>query len=677
MKEIATPFMWPEFPHRLWERVRTSMSKRKAAVWVVVVLCFLPLFFLMQGKQFDLALYRTFLPHDETGPLTHAVLVLFGSGVALFSSTLAFLRYRVRRAPLLAVIGLVLFWSGMVDLVQVLIFEEWTYVAWRVGEQTPLGWTLSRFFTASILVGAAAVVLDRTRRTSEDVLSASVLIGIFIALGAASLLTVVWLVFGPMPDSLAPTSIIKRPWDIPTLIVLLFGTLTVFPRLHRRYQSTFSYALWLCMIPLIAAQGYLLFYSVTLFDDGYLVAYGLILLSFVVLSGGLGADYMHVAQHEQRLLMELRVREARIRAVLENASEAIIMVSHDFRVCMWNPPAEEMFGWSEKDALGKHFIELVFGVPSNEPKFTHLKDLLDQDVCVGFDHPREISAKRRNGESFVVEYAIARQRSADEVGSDDVNVTFFIRDRTEAHQMRLRMIQMDRLITVGTLAAGVGHELSNPLTYVLANLEMARDSLEQCSCRGDSEILELAAGLDTMELGLTRILGIVQDLKLLSSFQETERHPVSLQAAAEVAMKMTRHLSVNNALLVEEYEPAPNILADEARLTQVFINLLTNAMQALPQRDLEENRIIVRIFPKQDLVIAEVEDNGLGMSSEILARIFDQFFTTKAVGKGTGLGLALCNQIVESFDGRIEVDSTPGVGTTFRLVFPVHHEDAL
>src|SRR5690554_1258994 len=240
--------------------------------------------------------------------------------------------------------------------------------------------------------------------------------------------------------------------------------------------------------------------------------------------------------------------------------------------------------------------------------------------------------------------------------------------------MRLRMIQMDRLITVGTMAAGVGHELSNPLTYVLANLEMVRDNLEQCALDDVPELQDLSESLNSMQLGLERICGIVQDLKLLSSFQETKRHPVSLQDSAQIAAKMTRHLSSINAVLVEEYDQVPQILADEARLTQVFINLLTNAIQSLPAREIDENRIVLRIFQRADQVIAEVEDNGQGMTPEIRERIFEQFFTTKEVGKGTGLGLALCNQIVESFDGRIEVDSTEGVGSTFRLVFPVYKE---
>lgn len=677
MRETAISSMWPEFWNRLWERVHGRVSKLKMVTLGVLFLCVIPLFFLMQGQSFDLSLYRIFMPQGQTGLLTHAVLVLLGGGVALFSSTLAFLRYRVRRAPLLAVIGLALFWSGLVDLAQVLVFDKWMYVAWRVGEQTPLGWTLSRFFSASILVVAAGIVLHRIRRSSEEVLSPTMLIWIFLAFGAASVLTVLWLVFGPLPDALSQTSIIKRPWDIPALIVLLIGTLAIFPRLHRRYQSTFSYALWLCMVPLIAAQCYVIFYSTTLFDGGYLVAYGLILLSFIVLSGGLGADYMRVSQHEQRLMEELRVREARIRAVLENASEAIIMVDRDFRICMWNSPAEEMFGWSDEEALGRDFIELVFGVVSSEPRSGNVKEMLEQDMREQFTQTREVTAERRGGESFVAEYTIAQRSVAAESGDgDDRNVTFFIRDKTEQYQLRLRMIQMDRLITVGTLAAGVGHELSNPLTYVLANLEMARGNLEQSVCSEDPELVELAQSLDTIELGLGRILGIVQDLKLLSSFQETKRHPVSLQEAAQVATKMTRHLSSSNATLVEEYEPVPPIMADEARLTQVFINLLTNAVQALPQREASENRIVLRIFCESSRVIAEVEDNGLGMTPEIRERIFEQFFTTKDVGKGTGLGLALCNQIVESFEGRIEVDSTPGMGSTFRLVFPIHEDIA-
>ncbi|MBA2661958.1 MAG: PAS domain S-box protein [Bradymonadaceae bacterium] len=649
-------------------------------IFALVVLCSLPLLLIEHGLHFELPVFRALFaePYESStalamtrginapidGLLTHIVLVLLASVVALFSASLALVNYHVKRTPLAAVIGLALFWSGSTDVVQVLFTDGWLMQLSDGADLINLTWTLSRLFTAGILISAASIVYYRLEK-GYTTLPARTIVLTFLGFGAAALLIAV-LATGFDPVRLIyPLAAVKRPWDLPALALFVVGAALLFPRLHRSYQSHFSLALWLSMIPLIAAQICLIFASLMRFDDAFVVAYGLNLIGFLVLSGGLVADYVHSARQEATLGEEVRSREARLRAVIENATDAIISIGLDRRIQLWNPLAMRMFGWSQDEALGTDLVDRIFRFADRPTLRTNWRTIIEhaeQDTDGPF---RELTLIRRDGSSFCAEYSVAGSTV-----EDADTTTLFIRDITEQRQLKLRMIQMDRLITTGTLAAGVGHEINNPLTYVMAHAEIALSSLHT-----DPEQVEQS--LAAIAQGAERINIIVKNLRVLSSFQESERRPVSLEAALQVAVNMTRHRVEPRARFVEDRRPTPPILADEARLTQVFINLLINAAQALPERPKEENRIDLRTYTKGDQVIAEVEDNGVGISAEIAERIFDQFFTTKPAGEGSGLGLALCRQIVESFGGTITVNSKLGVGTTFRVSLPAATDYAL
>jgi CheY-like chemotaxis protein len=138
----------------------------------------------------------------------------------------------------------------------------------------------------------------------------------------------------------------------------------------------------------------------------------------------------------------------------------------------------------------------------------------------------------------------------------------------------------------------------------------------------------------------------------------------------ENALQMSWNEIRHRAQLVKDYQSAPNVLANEARLGQVFLNLLINAAQAIPEGQAEKNRITVRIRNLDQRVAVEVQDTGGGMPQEVVSRIFDPFFTTKPVGQGTGLGLTICQGIVQGMGGEIEVTSAPGKGSLFRVLLP-------
>ncbi|WNG43416.1 PAS domain-containing protein [Archangium minus] len=245
------------------------------------------------------------------------------------------------------------------------------------------------------------------------------------------------------------------------------------------------------------------------------------------------------------------------------------------------------------------------------------------------------------------------------------------RDVTEHRRLESQLRLADRMASAGTLATSVAHEINNPLTFVSANLTFLEEQLTQLVVMPEARA-ELHEVLEETREGVGRIRELVQDLKSFARADEEHRGPVDVHRVVDGALRLMRSAMRHRTQVVRAFGEVPHIHGNEARLGQVLVNLLVNAVQALPARHPDDNRIQVSTWREgPHSVVLEVEDNGQGMSEEIQRRIFEPFFTTKPVGVGTGLGLAICHNIVQSMGGQIEVRSEPGQGTAFRLRLPV------
>jgi signal transduction histidine kinase/CheY-like chemotaxis protein len=250
----------------------------------------------------------------------------------------------------------------------------------------------------------------------------------------------------------------------------------------------------------------------------------------------------------------------------------------------------------------------------------------------------------------------------------------------ELQRTRDQLVQADRAIAIGRLAAGVAHEINNPLAYVVANLRYVQDNLPAaCGLAGGQPggaappvpVEELQQALQEAADGTGRVARIVRDLKAYSRPATEQRSATSLQHAMEAALSMATPELRPRAAVVRSYQPAPPALADPVRLSQVFLNLLLNAAQAIPEGVAERHQVTVSVGCGADgWPFAEVRDTGPGIPEELVGKIFDPFFTTKPQGQGSGLGLAVSMGIVTTLNGRIEVQSQPGEGATFRVVLP-------
>jgi PAS domain S-box-containing protein len=239
----------------------------------------------------------------------------------------------------------------------------------------------------------------------------------------------------------------------------------------------------------------------------------------------------------------------------------------------------------------------------------------------------------------------------------------YLHDQTERRATADRIRLADRMSSLGTLAAGVAHEINNPLTYVIGNVELVAQQL--AAGGGDA-----SGHLDAARTGLERIRKTVRALKTFSRGDEEAIGPVEVVPVLESCIDIAENQLRHRGRIVREYARVPPVTGNEARLAQVFLNLLVNAAQALDEARASENVVIARVAAQRRGVLIEISDNGCGIAPEALPRVFDPFFTTKPVGIGTGLGLFVCHGIVESLGGEIVVDSAPGRGTSVRVLLP-------
>lgn len=239
-------------------------------------------------------------------------------------------------------------------------------------------------------------------------------------------------------------------------------------------------------------------------------------------------------------------------------------------------------------------------------------------------------------------------------------------------KLQRQLIFADRMASVGTLAAGVAHEINNPLAFVTTNLSLALRQLGTLTALPPlTQLAELKEMLTDAQTGAERIRKIVRGLKTFSRAEAEQRVTVDVRPLLELSINMTFNEIRHRARLVKDFGKIPHVAADEARLGQVFINLLINAAQALPEGDTAAHEIrLVTSTDPQGRAVIEVSDTGTGIPAEVVERIFDPFFTTKPVGVGTGLGLSICHTIVTGMGGEMLVNSTVGIGTTFRVVLP-------
>jgi PAS domain S-box-containing protein len=367
----------------------------------------------------------------------------------------------------------------------------------------------------------------------------------------------------------------------------------------------------------------------------------------------------------------LRESEEEYRQIVEATTDGILKLDGTGRIVFVNRRFAEMLGYEPREMIGTS----VFTFMSAAARAVAADSL--QKRRLGEKDAVDSTFRHRDGTDISVN--IAGSPLIDEGGQHIGNLAV-IRDVTERKKLHSQLMVSDRMASVGTLAAGVAHEINNPLSAVIANLDYVTESLGRLVAGGDSAparsdvwfLEEIKAPLDDARDAAQRVRLIVRDLRMFSrSPNDESRGPVNVKAIMESSLRMAWNEIRHRARLVKNYGAVPDVQANEARLGQVFLNLVVNAAQALQEGRAEHHEIRVSTRLDGVRVVVEVSDTGAGIPPEIIPRIFDAFFTTKAVGVGTGLGLAICQRIVTDMGGELTVESEVGKGSTFRVALPV------
>jgi PAS domain S-box-containing protein len=370
--------------------------------------------------------------------------------------------------------------------------------------------------------------------------------------------------------------------------------------------------------------------------------------------------------------LEERVRE--LEAALEAADEAICRVGADGRITSVNRTYVALSGHAAADIVGHSWEDLI--APADRP-------LLRADLRASGRGKieRELHGVRKDGSFFAMRLG--------GVPIESGACYFFMRDLTERRRMENQLIFAGRMAAVGTLAAGVAHEINNPLAYIAANIDYSRRRVAAVAARlgrfrgrdssgdGDGEedlhgaLEEIEEALGEARQGAERVRHIVRDLRVFARGDDETSGPVELRRVLESSINMAYNEIRHRARLVKDFADVPMVEGNESRLGQVFLNLLLNAAHAIAEGDSERNEI--RVSTRSDeagRAVVEVRDTGRGIPADIQTRIFDPFFTTKPAGEGTGLGLWICQGILAGLGGKIAVESEVARGSVFRVTLP-------
>ncbi|HYO64716.1 MAG TPA: ATP-binding protein, partial [Archangium sp.] len=371
----------------------------------------------------------------------------------------------------------------------------------------------------------------------------------------------------------------------------------------------------------------------------------------------------YALQHA-RTLEELRRSQQSFRSLIERLPDGICVLQGD-RIVYVNPALVSLVGCTSASELLGHAGVLM------KQSMLHPEDLaaLPGDIIAAMREgravpPWEVRLLRKTGGVVSVEIS-----QVPGLFEGQPALIRSVRDLTERKLLEARLLRADRMASLGTLAAGIAHEINNPLAYTLANLHHLRVEVVPGLKLPASQHEEADKLLSEAQLGGDRVRDIVRQLKMFSHAEEGVRPgPVDVHRVLESAISMATNEIRHRARLARDYAELPRVSANEGRLGQVFLNLLVNAAQAIPEGSVERQEIRVVTRPHPEGALIEVHDTGSGIPAEHLEKLFEPFFTTKPAGVGTGLGLSISQDIVTGFGGRMEVRSEVGRGSTFRVI---------
>jgi PAS domain S-box-containing protein len=381
-------------------------------------------------------------------------------------------------------------------------------------------------------------------------------------------------------------------------------------------------------------------------------------LHYLYISRGVGSSLLlaawaawYVLRIRRRTENELRLSREHYRHLIEVLPGAVALFAEDLKVTEWNATAERLYGFTREETLGRPLPT----VPDERAE--ELRGLMER-VRGGRD-VTELETRRRDRRGTAFEVQLSLLPFHDSAGRDlYLEVTSDIRERV---RLREHLLEIEKLASMGKMAAGTAHHLNTPLAAMLLRVQMMRERSHNAPCASD---------LDRLETDISACQQFVRRLLEFARRPAAEKEPQEVSAClSSTASFLAPVLHSRGARLSLETGAADGyqLLADRNMLEALFLILLSNALDAVPQG----GEITARCYPaSDDRIVVQIADRGCGIAPSELPHLFEPFYTTKGPGKGTGLGLAIAHNIVDEHGGAIRIESRPGQGTVATVEFP-------
>ena len=359
----------------------------------------------------------------------------------------------------------------------------------------------------------------------------------------------------------------------------------------------------------------------------------------------------------------LDVLERQLAGIIHSAMDGIITIDIDHNIVLFNAAAEEIFQCTASEVMGKPLDQFIPESMRSAHR-EHLQCFAEsEEISRRMGKYRQISGLRYTGEMFPMEASISKVERSGKSWMTVIlrDISQRVDDMSKQRALEDQLRKTERLAELGTLASGMAHEIGTPMNVILGRAELLMRKA------GDESTKQ---GLETIVTQVERITKIMNQLLSFARKRPSEQRSVDLVELVGAVLDMLREkINSHDIHIIKDYRPnLPAVMADRDHITQVLLNLLLNACQAMP----DGGTLTLRLCAQGDTLELCIQDTGTGISEDQITKIFDPFYTTKAVGEGTGLGLTVVHGIIQEHNGTISVRSIPDQGTTFTISLPVH-----
>jgi len=669
---------------------------------------------ILNALGFDFGANRSGIMH---GLLVHTVLLWTATCLAFFTFLLAFFHYYVKRDIVMPVMGISLLWGGFIDMFQTLGADRILQSTSAEMQLIPFTWAIGRTFgILTLLLGVMILMVRRYRGSIHGDMRLFILVALAMGLGSFAVMDYLTNTT-TLPESIFPDAIISRPWDVFPLFLYALAGLWIFRTFYRDRKDYFSFSIWLSVIPDIVAQLHMAFGSSVLFDNNYILAHVLKVVSYMIPGIGLLKEYLDT---HTRLAVETDARRKvendhrRLAQLVDGTQDMVALLDLQGRFRYVNRSLSAQLGMDWASMPGMYLARIINGV-GNEPR---VQAMIERSISYRQDRG-EVELSTLDGSRLIpVEYWMFPLGDAEDLlGVVLRDVTAFKQqtaerlrherhlqrvisarsaelaaekaklrtELAEGERLKARFVEAQKMEAIGQLSTGIAHEINNPLGFVRVNLQVMREYVARYENAMDEMALvdpkaqqvieehqivryrtDMADLLQESSQGLDRAVDIIKGLKNYAHPGDDSMEPVHLPQLIEDCRKVLNNALKRHTVITDYAESLPPVLGQKVSLSQVFVNLLHNAVQAMDA----PGTIQIRVRLQGKFVQVSISDTGKGIPLADYSRIFNPFFTTKPIGEGTGLGLYISYGIVEKHKGELLFFSEEGKGTTFQVLLP-------